>query len=51
MGIFIWKRFGPRSAFNYLHLDNVYTVGSKAKKKQQVLLKGGFDTEDVRMGP
>ena len=41
MGIFIWKRFGPRSAFDYLHLDHVYTVGSKPKKKQRVFVKGG----------
>ena len=41
MGIHIWKRFGPRSAFQYLHLPRVYTVGSKAKKKQDVILKGG----------
>ena len=41
MGVHIWKRFGPRSAFQYLHLDGVYTVGRKAMKKQQVFLKGG----------
>ena len=41
MGIHIWKRFGPRSAFQYLNLDGVYSVGTKAKKKQQVFLKGG----------
>ena len=41
MGIHIWKRFGPRSAFQYLHLPEVYTVGTKAKKKQDVYLKGG----------
>ena len=41
MGIHIWKRFGPRSAFQYLHLDGVYTVGTKAKKKRDVFLKGG----------
>ena len=43
MGIHIWKRFGPRSAFQYLHLGGVYSVGNKAKKKQQVFLKGGSD--------
>ena len=41
MGIHIWKRFGPRSAFQYLNLSGVYSVGTKAKKKQQVFLKGG----------
>jgi len=41
MGIHIWKRFGPKSAYQYLHLDGVYTVGTSAKKKQQVYLKGG----------
>ena len=41
MGIHIWKRFGSRSAFQYLHLPEVYTVGTKAKKKQDVFLKGG----------
>ena len=41
MGIHIWKRFGPRSAFQYLHLPEVYTVGTKAKKKQDVFLKRG----------
>ena len=41
MGIYIWKRFGPRSAFQYLNLSGVYSVGTKAKKKQQVFLKGG----------
>ena len=30
-----------RSAFQYLNLDGVYSVGTKAKKKQQVFLKGG----------
>ena len=43
MVIYIWKRFGPRSAFEYLHLPGVYTVGTKAKKKQHVFLKGGSD--------
>ena len=37
----MWKRFGPRSAFQDLHLPGVYTVGTKAKKKQDVFLKGG----------
>jgi len=41
MGIHIWKRFGPRSAFQYLNLSGVYSVGTKAKKKQQVFLNGG----------
>ena len=41
MGIRIWKRFGPRSAFQYLHLPGVYTIGTKAKKKQDVFLKEG----------
>jgi len=44
MGIHIWKRFGPRSAFQYLNLSGVYSVGTKAKKKQQVFLKGGLGT-------
>ena len=29
-----------RSAFQYLHLPGVYTIGTKAKKKQDVFLKG-----------
>ena len=41
MGIHIWKRFGPRSAYQYLHLNGVYTVGTNAKKKHQEFLKGG----------
>lgn len=41
MGIYIWKRFGPRSAYQYLHLPETYTIGSKPKKKKQVFLKGG----------
>ena len=44
MGIHIWKRFGPRSAFQYLNLSGVYSVGTKAKKKQQVFLKGVMGT-------
>ena len=41
MGLIIKKRFGPRNFVQYLHLKDVYTVGTKAKKEQQVYVKGG----------
>ena len=42
MGVHFWKSLVlARSSFQYLHLDGAYTVGTKAKKKQQVLLKNG----------
>ena len=41
MGLIIKKRFGPRNFVQYLHLKDVYTVGPKAKKEQQVYVKGG----------
>ena len=37
----IKKRFGPRNFVEYLHLKNTYPIGSKGKKKQQVLGEGG----------
>ena len=37
------KRFGPRTFVDYLHLPQVYSVGTTAKKKQQVTAKG-YDT-------
>ena len=37
----IKKRFGPRSFVDYLHLNDVYSIGTKPKKQQQeVFLKG-----------
>ena len=36
--IYIWKRFGPRSAFQSVHLPGVYTVSTKAKKNQDVFV-------------
>ena len=41
MGLIIKKRFGPRNFVQYLGLKDVYTVGTKAKKEQQVFVKGG----------
>ena len=41
MGLIIKKRFGPRNFVQYLHLKDVYSVGTKAKKEQQVYVKGG----------
>ena len=41
MGLIIKKRFGPRNFVQYLHLKAVYSVGTKAKKEQQVYVKGG----------
>ena len=41
MGLIIKKRFGPRNFVQYLGLKEVYTVDTKAKKEQQVFLKGG----------
>ena len=37
----IKKRFGARSFVDYLHLNDVYSIGTKPKKQQQVFLKGG----------
>ena len=37
----IKKRFGPRSFVDYLHLNDVYSIGTKPRKQQQVFLKGG----------
>ena len=37
----IKKRFGPRVFLDYLHLNDVYSIGTKPKKQQQVFLKGG----------
>ena len=37
----IKKRFGPRSFVDYLHLNDVYSIGTKPQKQQQVFLKGG----------
>ena len=39
MGIIIKKRFGPRNFVQYLHLKDVYSVGPKHRKKQQVYIK------------
>jgi len=36
----IKKRFGPKSFVSYLGLKDVYSVGSKSRKKQQVLGRG-----------
>ena len=36
----IKKRFGPKSFVSYLGLKDVYSVGSKPRKKQQVLGRG-----------
>ena len=36
----IKKRFGPKSFVSYLGLIDVYSVGSKPRKKQQVLGRG-----------
>ena len=41
MGLIIQKRFGPRNFVQYLGLKEVHTVGTKAKKEQQVFVKGG----------
>ena len=37
MGIIIKRRFGPRNFVQQLDLKNVYTIGSKKKKTQQVV--------------
>ena len=42
MGLIIKKRFGPRNFVQYLRLKDVYTVGTKAKKEQQVFVKCGI---------
>ena len=39
MGIIIKKRFGPRNFLQYLHLKDVYSVGPKPRKKQQMYIK------------
>ena len=41
MGLIIKERFGHRKFVQYLGLKEVYTVGTKAKKEQQVFMKGG----------
>ena len=43
MGITIKKRFGPRNFFQYLHLKDVYSIGSKPKKAQQVVFNNPQD--------
>ena len=43
MGITIKKRFGPRNFVQYLHLNDVYSVGPKPKKKQQVVFNNPQD--------
>ena len=43
MGIIIKKRFGPRNFVQYLDLKNVYSIGSKPKKAQQVVFKNPLD--------
>ena len=43
MGIIIKKRFGPRNFVQYLHLKDVYSVGPKPRKKQQVYIKNPQD--------
>ena len=43
MGIIIKKRFGPCNFVQYLHLNDVYSVGPKPKKKQQVYIKNPQD--------
>ena len=43
MGIIIKKRFGPRNFVQYLDLKNVYSIGSKLKKPQQVVFKNPLD--------
>ena len=39
MGVISKKRFGPRNFVQYLHLKDVYSVGPKPRKKQQVYIK------------
>ena len=39
MGLIIKTRFGPRNFVQYLHLKDVYSVGPKPRKKQQVYIK------------
>ena len=43
MGIIIKKRFGPRNFVQYLHLNDVYSIGPKPKKKQQVVFNNPQD--------
>ena len=43
MGIIIKKRFGPCNFVQYLHLNDVYSVGPKPRKKQQVYIKNPQD--------
>ena len=43
MGIIIKKRFGPRNFVQYLHLKDVYSIGPKPKKKQQVVFNNPQD--------
>ena len=43
MGIIIKKRFGPRNFVQYLHLKDVYSIGPKPKKKQQVTFNNPQD--------
>ena len=39
MGIIIKKRFGPCNFVQYLHMNDVYSVGPKSRKEQQVYIK------------
>ena len=41
MGLIIKKKVWSKKSCAILHLKYVYSVGTKAKKKQQVYVKGG----------
>ena len=43
MGLIIKKRFGPRNFVQQLKFNDVYTIGSKPRKKQQVDFKNPLD--------
>ena len=43
MGIIIKKRFRPCNFVQYLHLNDVYSVGPKPRKEQQVYIKNPRD--------
>ena len=43
MGLIIKKMFGPRNFVQHLDFKNVYSIGSKPRKKQQVVFKNPLD--------
>lgn len=43
MGLIIKKRFGPRNFVQQLDFKHVYSIGSKPRKKQQVLFKNPLE--------